>query len=391
MASLFERIFSRYFSGNHNPPPAMPEGDLLPEDTVVAPHTAPLYRFVEESQQAAPKAPAATAAAATSARTTLPPSPFQHWYPRAPVDPLFYEWLLGFPPARQPHPQEQELTDSLYELLNAELNQQTLVPRMPGIIPPLLSTLRQEHASVSQLTRLILRDPALVGEVLLAVNNVLHHHVQKITSLDAAVLMLGEDGLRYVIAKVAFRPILNLQQGPYSRRAGPVIWTQSEKCGLVCHALSSDNHDTAPFHAFLAGLLHQIGLITVFRMLDQQVRDTTTPFSLSFCLLLQVVANTLSTRIATEWGLPEEVISALREQIPGGDTSQVSSLGVLLHNADLIAKMRMLINQKLLRSQETILLHGLSAQEAYCYRHLDQLKLFELNLNEPAPNHTGAA
>ena len=71
------------------------------------------------------------------------------------------------------------------------------------------------------------------------------------------------------------------------------------------------------------------------------------------------------------------------------DQSTVSTLGVLLHNADLISKMRMLINQQLLRSQETILLHGLSAQEAYCYRHLDHLKLFDLNLSEPASHDTG--
>jgi HD-like signal output (HDOD) protein len=389
VASLFERFFNRYFAGHHTPPPVMPEADPFADDTAVAPHTAPLFRF-EEFQKISQETAVPPVTTPAPARAALPPAPFQHWYPRAPVDPLFYEWLLGFPPARQAHPQEQELTNTLYELLNADPEQQTLVPRMPGIIPPLLSTLRQEQASVSQLTKLIMRDPALVGEVLLAVNNVVHHHVQKITSLDAAVLMLGEEGLRYVIAKVAFRPILNLQQGPYSRRAAPVIWAQSEKCGLACHALSSHDDDTAPFHAFLAGLLHQIGLITVFRVLDQEVRDTSVPFSLSFCLLLQVVANTLSTRIATDWGLPEDVITALREQIPGSDQSTVSTLGILLHNADLISKMRMLINQQLLRSQETILLHGLSAQEAYCYRHLDHLKLFDLNLSEPASHDTGA-
>jgi hypothetical protein len=73
----------------------MPEGDPFADDTAVAPHTAPLYRF-EEFQKMTQEADVAPVSTPAPARTTLPAAPFQHWYPRAPVDPLFYEWLLGF-------------------------------------------------------------------------------------------------------------------------------------------------------------------------------------------------------------------------------------------------------------------------------------------------------
>ena len=297
------------------------------------------------------------------------------WQPAIPIDTLFFDWIMGSPGESSVAELEHKVLQALYGLLAADLNEAVVVPRMPSIIPQLLASLRNKSVNVQELTRLIVKDVVLVGEVINAVNSAVYNPADRISSLDKAVLMLGEDGLRFVIAKVAFRPIINLSAGPYTRRAAPHIWLQSEKCALACHTLS-ETGDHA-FQAFLTGLMKNVGLIIAFRILDQECEQAKFRYSASFQYAMNAVAATLSYRIAQRWEFPPEVVQALQQQV-GGKKTEWSALGQLLHDADLISKMRVLVNQAQLSRNDQQLKAGLSPKMAECFDHLNTLHTYEL-------------
>ena len=357
MSNPFHRLFRRWFSAP-------------PQTAVVATPAAP-------APADAPSTPAAAISLAAppvmQAANMLP-----LWKPVLPIDTLYFDWLMGYPGESSPANVEQDVLQALYGLLTSDLNDAVVVPRMPAVIPPLLASLRNPDISVGELTRLIVKDVVLVGEVVNAVNSALYNPLDKIDSLDNAVQMLGEDGLRYVIAKVAFRPIINVSTGPFTRRAAPTIWMQTEKCALACHTLAPVHADCPPFHAFLAGLMKNTGLIIAFRVLDQECATTRFRYSPTFQMALNAVAATLSYRIAQRWEFPPAVITALQQQAGGRKAIDWTPLGQVLHTADLISKMRVLVNQAQLSRNDAQLKTGLNAAAAACFDRLNELQLFEL-------------
>ena len=55
----------------------------------------------------------------------------------------------------------------------------------------------------------------------------------------------------------------------------------------------------------------------------------------------------------------------------------MESLGHLLHTADLIAKMRLLVNHGQLNSSDKKLRIGLTPAEVSCFDHLNEIQLYD--------------
>ena len=76
-------------------------------------------------------------------------------------------------------------------------------------MPQILKSLRDENGSNSELAFHIAKDLVLVSELLHEVNAAHFNLAQKIIHLDKALQLLGQNGLRILVAKVAFRLIFN--------------------------------------------------------------------------------------------------------------------------------------------------------------------------------------
>jgi HD-like signal output (HDOD) protein len=340
--------------------------------------TAGIASAAEEIAPGPAEIAAPAAAEAVAATTVAPPvaAPeiFVAWKPRLAVDAIFFDWLMGHPGEGHSMETEQNILQALYALLASDLNDAVVVPRVPTVIPQLLNSLRNKSVSASELAQHIVKDVVLVGELINAVNSSLYNPADRISSLDKAIMILGEDGLRLLIAKVAFRPIINLNSGHYTRRAAPRIWNQSEKCAIACHHLAGSQD---PFQAFLTGLMKNVGLIIAFRLLDQVCEEPRFRYSRSFALAFTSAAATLSYRIAQRWGFPVEVVQALQQQAGGSKAPDWTPLGHLLHTADLLSKMRVLVNHGQLRSADEQLRTGLDPQAAACFDSLNDINLYE--------------
>jgi len=347
--------------------------------------TAPLKAGTAsaETEPAASETPAAVPAPpAEKAALSVPETKlvadeqeiFVAWKPQVAVDATFFDWLMGYPGEGNSLEAEQKILQALFALLASDLNDAVVVPRVPTVIPQLLNSLRNKSVSAGELAQHIVKDVVLVGELINAVNSSLYNPADRINSLDKAIMILGEDGLRLLIAKVAFRPIINLNSGQYTRRAAPHIWNQSEKCAIACHHLAGK---LDPFQAFLTGLMKNVGLIIAFRLLDQVCEEPRFRYSRSFALAFTSAAATLSYRVAQRWGFPPEVVQALQQQAGGSKAPNWTPLGHLLHTADLLSKMRVLVNRNQLKSGDERLMVGLNPQAIACFNSLNEINLYE--------------
>ena len=311
--------------------------------------------------RAAPKTDAHAPAAHDARAIAAPPAPAPA--PESPpdIDLAFFHWLAG-PHVKGAPVGGNLILDELARLGRDPEDAASLVPRVPAVIPQLLHSLRDEGSSSMTLARLLAQDAVLVAEVIREVNSPFYKPATPVRNLEGALLLLGQNGLRMLLARVAFRPIINMQTGPLARHVAPALWRHSGKSALAA-SLLAPRLGADPFEAYLAGLMHDVGLVVAFRVIDGLVPAGALPDDDAFGRGLIMVARRISARIATQWALPAPIGHAI---VHIGDAG---ALPATLAAADRLAKLRMLAG-----SGQPAFVHAatlLGAHELQVYQRLD--------------------
>ena len=284
------------------------------------------------------------------------------------VDRSFQQWLFGLPDedALDTTPAEQAVLKQLETAAQSGQNAADMLRRMPGIIPQLLQSLRSENFAGAEIARKMSNDLVLVGSVLRLASAAMQQNGENsaINSVEHAIIVIGQEGLRQLITTVAFRPIIDLQSGHYTRQMAPRIWEQSEKSALACRMLAPE-FGVDPFEAFLAGLVQNAGLLAALRLMDP-AGEAAALGSATFRARLQQEARAISAGIAESWRFPPAVTRAIREQqlVRGAEPSPMARVLAL---GDYLAKLRLLAANGVLDDTEHNLFHGLPLGAMPCY------------------------
>ena len=295
------------------------------------------------------------------------------WLAREDVNANFTGWLFARSDYSdlQTSNAERDVLQTLDEILESPQSGTQLVRRMPGVIPQVLQSLRTNDFSGAELSRKISHDVVLVAEVIRIANSSLYLKDDRISSIEHAVMVLGQDGLRQLITSVAFRPIVDLKSGYFNRLIAPGIWSHSQQCALAARLLAQQAGLNS-FDAFLAGLIQNVGLIVALRVMDQVAAGSQALGSAGFCNALIPKARKLSASIGREWNFPAEVVAAIAEQAIVDRNTTLSELGQNLLMADYLSKLNLLTQQG--RQEPGVAApDGLSVSQQDCYVELQAL------------------
>lgn len=320
-----------------------------------------------EKTAAAPAAPAGPAAPAVEAPSGAAEA--QEPASAAQVDAAWYRWLVSAGwPAAAPET-EQRILAELARLAQSPEAGAALVPRVPEIIPQLLRTLRDENMNAADLSRQMAKDVVLVAEVYREANlpryRPRYHSGPPVDSMESAIMLLGQNGMRMLLARVALRPVLSVQAGVLAKRAAPLVWAQSEKCALAASILAPGARANA-FEAYLAGLIENVGLAVALRLVDMACKDGALPQSDEFVAALFSRARTLSADIARLWEFPETVAEAIAR---AGET-EAPALARTLALGDRLGKLRMLVDAARVAEDDPFVTAGLDRAALACLERL---------------------
>ena len=226
------------------------------------------------------------------------------------VDAAYYRWLTASAGYQATADVEEHLLDLVRTLALDPAAASGLVPRIPELIPQLLRDLADDDVSQGDLARSVERDMVLVAEVIREANSAYYRPLQAVKSLDGALLMLGQNGLRMLLARIAFRPLVRMAEGGFARRAAPQVWNQDEKCALAS-SLMAPGLGAGVFEAYLAGLMQNLGLLVAFRLAERATEEGKIPGSSEFGARLFAVSRSLSSSIAAHWEFPPDVVHAI--------------------------------------------------------------------------------
>ena len=349
-------------------PTSLPRPSAQPADAPLASASRPNY----------PPRAVMPAAAPTEQAGTGPVAPLADFN----VQTAATRWLFGFPTATgQAAASPQGLTlaslaDAIERMSLDTTRAADWVPRVPAVLPGLLRSLRNEHSSANDLAKLLEQDVSLLAEALKEANSALYQRGEKVTETADAVRLLGSQGLRMLIARVAFRPVLGADAGPLVQAGAARTWALGEACAQASRSLAPAR-GVDPFEAFLSGLCLNIGQLVALRMADRvahlarqdphglgprRVPVGERPDTISDNQAAQDVAHVvaiLSHRVAARWELPDNVVGTLTALVDPMARFQWPQAGELLGVAQEAARLKLLNEAGLL-----------PAPLADCWHHL---------------------
>lgn len=217
-------------------------------------------------------------------------------------------------------------------------------PRRPMLLPRLLQVLNDDESTRRELVQLILEDPALAGSTLQRANSAAYRYSpEPIDSLDRAVVVLGTDGLRSLLASVILQPVFRQPKGLFDNFAA-ITWEHAQRTAAASEACARAMGNADPFVAQLIGLLGPLARIVLFRLTMETYREhpDVQPRAEVFVRAMQLQGRQLAGRIASTWELSDPCLRALQEQADKVAPSAMSPLGQAIYFGELCGALALL-------------------------------------------------
>ncbi len=233
------------------------------------------------------------------------------------------ELELGVPSLGKPQGDHERIVESTLATLSAAVSdaatQARYTPRRPNLLPQLMRALGDEEMSRRTLAALIARDPALVGSLLKMANSAFYRVTSKpVESVERAVVILGSDGLRSLIAAALMQPNFQVSATNGFPRFPELVWEHALRSShaAIPHAALVERVDA--FNAELLCLINGLAEIMLFRAaMDYYAENPRQgqPDPLVIASLLETQAPTFAWQIGAGWELSELMLAALEEQM----------------------------------------------------------------------------
>jgi HD-like signal output (HDOD) protein len=186
---------------------------------------------------------------------------------------------------------------------------------MPHVALKALKMCALEGTAPKDLEVVLSADPGLSAKVLKLANSPLYTMGHEIRTVGGAVQLLGLRTLRGVIFSAAYDEAISGIGGSLDKKA---LWAHSLATAIGARLLAN-SQAVDPEDAYTAGLLHQIGLVTLARIAPEVVdkllkrcRKEARPIHEVAADVLGFLPGDLGAVVAERWSLGKHVAAAAR-------------------------------------------------------------------------------
>jgi signal transduction histidine kinase/HD-like signal output (HDOD) protein len=204
------------------------------------------------------------------------------------------------------------------------LHQLEALPTLGAIAIRLLELTAVDDSSSDEVIELVSADPSLSSKLLKMCRSGSNRRAAHITTVERAVLHLGFDAVRSAVLSMQVFEIFDAGASPggeqrdgdtvFSRHA---FWHHSIAVAVLCEELAKlmpQRSNVNPHEAFICGLLHDLGLLTLHVLLPRTF-DRVCAFSESSGVsivracdhVVGITPHTIGRRLAEHWQLPHVI------------------------------------------------------------------------------------
>lgn len=142
------------------------------------------------------------------------------------------------------------------------------IATLPEITVKIIELVDNPRSTAQDLHKLISNDPALVARILKVVNSAFYGLPGQISSINRAIVLLGLNAVKNIVIAASLAKLF--RGGRLSANfSAKDLWTHSIAVGVMSRLLVSRLNNTLPDEAFLAGLIHDLGILVELQTLRE--------------------------------------------------------------------------------------------------------------------------
>ena len=217
-------------------------------------------------------------------------------------------------------------------------------PSLPGATTKLVSLIDDPNAAVAEIEEILRMDPGLTANVLKLSNSAYFGFPSKIGSVHKAIILLGAKRLMQLVMTSCVNSVMNKSIPGYDLPPGE-MWRHSIAVSVAAEGLIEELNAPEADEIFTAALLHDVGKLVLGEFVKDDIEkiEKIVSKNVSFEAAEQTVIGIdhaeIGAKILESWGLPEEIVSAVRWHHDPEAADETSTLIDVVHVANVLCLM----------------------------------------------------
>jgi putative nucleotidyltransferase with HDIG domain len=203
----------------------------------------------------------------------------------------------------------------LDELLN-KVNSSD-ISTIKSVVTSIIRIINDPDSTARDIEEIIQVDPPLTARVLKVANSVYYSPQNKISEIDQAVIWLGFNTLKELVLSQKVCEIFKRNE-VYDGYSRPLLWRHCFAVALMGKMIYRREYGERGENAYVAGLLHDIGIIAVDQFLQHDFKKVIKISNEKALNILEAEDSVwgfnhqdVGLGIADNWRLPEEYVMAI--------------------------------------------------------------------------------
>ncbi len=228
--------------------------------------------------------------------------------------------------------------------LNLILDDVKSFPSMPAAALKLLTLLKDENTSNTQIEQILRYEPGLTANILKLTNSAFFGLPKQIGSIRQAILMIGWKKLIQIVLASCVSAIIDKPVQGYDLSPGD-LWRHSIAVSVASETLVKELKLSVSEEVFTAALLHDVGKMVLGRYVKEDIalidgeelQDV--PFEQVERSIFGIDHAEIGANILKRWSFPPSMISAVRWHHEPDGAPKTSHLIDVVHVADVLCLM----------------------------------------------------
>lgn len=157
------------------------------------------------------------------------------------------------------------------EVVAAALKKVTTIATLPEVTAKIVATVEDPKSTAAQLHKIVAHDPALATRILKVVNSAFYGLPGQIGSVERAIVLLGLNAVKNIAVAASLGQLfrgVKLCEGFTAKD----LWTHCIAVAVTARELARQMKVPIADEAFLAGLIHDTGLLVALQTWPEQIK-----------------------------------------------------------------------------------------------------------------------
>lgn len=187
------------------------------------------------------------------------------------------------------------------EISSLLLHDSVLPGAAPGLLGPLADAARNEELSAQQLAAQISRDPSAAARLIRFANSPLYAGTAPVRTLQAAIARMGLSTMRRLLLCLSLHGAAKPRLSALRERLA-THWITTIEVAALSQVYADHYTSLDPDEAFLAGLIHQIGVLPIIYLADARPELVGSVEMVD--RLIELLKTRVGGRILANWRFP---------------------------------------------------------------------------------------